>query len=244
MCTFWKIIFFRLEKVITSLAYPIYILKNHHFAKKTAIVLAYHNVSDSKSSFKLSHKKSKQYNEISHLNVVPDSFEKQMQYFYCKNFNVISLQDFLLICENKKTIPNKTVILTFDDGYKGVYVNAYRVLKKLNFPATIFLSSSFIGTEKPFPWLTFHETQISNVPQQTNSWHPLSWEEVQEMSENSISFGSHTMTHPKMGNLDSKQIEWEISVSKKTIEKKIRSKISLFVILIHSSEPEYLIKGC
>ncbi|MFX0199987.1 MAG: polysaccharide deacetylase family protein, partial [Candidatus Hodarchaeota archaeon] len=137
-------------------------------------------------------------------------------------------EDFVLLCKNRERIPKKTVVLTFDDGYEGVYLNAYKVLKKFNFPATIFLSCASIGTKKTFPWLPFYETQLSNIPKQMNPWLPLSWQEVQEMSKNSVSFGSHTMTHPEMGNLPEKQIEWEISESKRTIENKIGNNIWLF----------------
>ena len=65
-------------------------------------------------------------------------FEKQMEYLKNKEYQVISLTKLVEILESDELIPKKTVVLTFDDGYKDNYINAFPILKKYNFPATIF----------------------------------------------------------------------------------------------------------
>lgn len=89
-------------------------------------ILAYHRVDD--DIF---------YHQIG-LAVSSSNFEKQM--FYLKKYyNIISLKDALYILKNGLEIPPRAIVITFDDGYKDNYINAFPVLKKYNIPATIFL---------------------------------------------------------------------------------------------------------
>jgi hypothetical protein len=62
----------------------------------------------------------------------------------------------------------------------------------------------------------------------TNENEMLSWQEIEEMSRNNISFGAHTMTHPILTRMPLKDAVNEINASKETIEKKINSSVRLF----------------
>ena len=79
------------------------------------------------------------------------NFEKIIR-FLSKHYKIISLSDYVNICNGKNEITKNSVILTFDDGYKDIYENGYQILKKYKVPATVFLTSSFINTNKVFWW--------------------------------------------------------------------------------------------
>ena len=81
----------------------------------------------------------------------------------------------------RRTLPEKPVLITFDDGYKNNFTCAYPILKRYNFRASIFLVSEYIG--KKNGWSKGEE-------------ETLSWEEIEEMRKEGFSFGSHTHTHP------------------------------------------------
>jgi len=93
----------------------------------------------------------KQYLQPS-LVVSQRTFDKQMA-FLSKHYNVISLKELVKILQNKQPLPSKCAVITFDDGWRDNYLNAYPVLKKYNVPATIFLTTSFIGTGNTFWFL-------------------------------------------------------------------------------------------
>jgi peptidoglycan/xylan/chitin deacetylase (PgdA/CDA1 family) len=95
-------------------------------------ILVYHRVNDEHDSF---------------FPATPTGvFAKQMDYL-ASNFNVLSLEDAV---ERMRIndIPDSAVVITFDDGYKDNYLNAFPILKRLSISATIFLTTEIIGSEK------------------------------------------------------------------------------------------------
>ncbi len=78
-----------------------------------------------------------------------EEFEKQIIYIK-NNYNAISFSD-LITHINKGTKPAKnSIVITFDDGFADNYLNAFPILKKHNIPATIFVSTGYIGGDKTF----------------------------------------------------------------------------------------------
>jgi peptidoglycan/xylan/chitin deacetylase (PgdA/CDA1 family) len=132
----------------------------------------------------------------SDLVISTKEFRKQMWYLrkYC---NVISLQDVYDIYVGKKEMKRSRrpqVVITIDDGYRDNYQNAYPILSKFGLPATIFLVTGFIGTDKKLP-------RYQNMP----SPDMLNWDEVRTMNNGYIKFCPHTESHshlPELGYLE------------------------------------------
>jgi len=78
----------------------------------------------------------------------PASFEQQVRYLI-KNYRVISADDFLRCRADGGNFPKNAVMITFDDGYRDNYVNAFPILKKYSAPAVIFLTTDPIETGEP-----------------------------------------------------------------------------------------------
>jgi len=84
------------------------------------------------------------------LAVSPRIFRAQMKYLK-KNYNVISL-DKLVSGLKQKRVPKRSIVVTFDDGYFDNYLYARPILESLQVPATFFVSTAFINTDKAFWW--------------------------------------------------------------------------------------------
>ena len=102
------------------------------------------------------------------------------------------------------------VVITFDDGDKSVYEHAFPVLKKYGIRALVFLIVDYVGREDMW------DLALAG----RRSTH-LSWDEINEMNDWGIEFGSHTMTHRNLTKLAPDEVAYELSESKRVIEEKI-----------------------
>lgn len=139
--------------------------------------------------------------------VSPEEFERQLQYIIKKNYKVLSLEEAIKYLQTDFEKVAGTIVITFDDGYRDNYYNAYPLLKKYNLPATIFLISDFI---------------------KNNGNKYLSLSQIREMKDNGISFGSHTISHRILVKLTNEEVIKEIKDSKVTLESQLGRSIGFF----------------
>lgn len=104
--------------------------------------------------------------------VSPETFKQHMDYIKA-NFNVLPLQEAIEKIKTNKPLPAKSLVITFDDGYKNILENAHPILKEYKFPYTIFINPDRIGVE----------------PAQLN------WDQVRRMEKDGVLFANHTVGH-------------------------------------------------
>lgn len=162
-------------------------------------ILMYHSISDSPAFFAVSQKE----------------FAWQMEYLKKLDYRVIPLIRLIESLKNKEELEDKTIVLTFDDGYVDNFTKAWPLLKKYDFPATIFLSTDYIG--RSFVNSQQIETAVLNQRQ------------IKEMSSSGlIEFASHTQTHPHLENISLADFTEEARRSKEVIEELIQKKCRFF----------------
>jgi peptidoglycan/xylan/chitin deacetylase (PgdA/CDA1 family) len=83
---------------------------------------------------------------LNSLRVTPKNFELQMRYLYENRYNIIPLCEAIEIIKYHMDIPQNSVVITFDDGYKDNYMNALPILRKYDFSATVFLTTQFVDS--------------------------------------------------------------------------------------------------
>jgi peptidoglycan/xylan/chitin deacetylase (PgdA/CDA1 family) len=116
------------------------------------IILAYHNISDESSHpFKLRPEISTQQLELQ-LEILK------------KSYQVVSLEEGIKFLKRGKELKDKLAAITFDDSYESFYTFAFPLLKKYNFPATVFLPTDFINSQRIFWWDELHQVIAYAVP--------------------------------------------------------------------------------
>lgn len=108
--------------------------------------------------------------------VTPDEFERQLR-FVTKNFNVIDLPTLRAFVEGEMPLPDRAVLITFDDGYLDTYTNAFPLLRKHGLPAVVFLITGFVG-RRELPWWDecshyLHSTRLAGASMPLIGYRPL-----------------------------------------------------------------------
>ncbi len=149
------------------------------------------------------------------LSVSVNQFKEQIAYLK-RNFNVISLDEALSCIRNDYSFHKRTVLITFDDGYKDNLTNAYPILKKYGCKAVLFIPTEYPGGR------TLPHDEFVTVSNPTISWDEIS--QIQDIFE----IGSHGCSHRALTRLSLPKARMEIQYSKEIIEKRIKTPVRAF----------------
>ena len=144
-----------------------------------------------------------------------ESFFEQMKYLKEEGYTALSLDEFLLIKDGRTALPERPIIITCDDGFESNYRYAFPVWKKFGLKATIFVTP-----DKGSP--NFKKYQASDSP--------LTDEQIIEMEQNGISMESHGMTHQYLSTMPEDKIKWELTESKRVLEKLLGKQVKFLAI--------------
>ena len=133
--------------------------------------------------------------QIPYANVYPAEFEKQIA-FIAEKHEGITVTEYLRRRSAGK-LTGDEICITFDDGFKDNYLFAFPILRKYQVPANFFLVTKYIGSNDLFPWVPLDEGGKSDLFLHRENWIPMNWENVKEMMEGGMEFGTHTHTHTR-----------------------------------------------
>ena len=108
----------------------------------------------------------------------------------------ITTKECLNILNSKDKIKGSYFHLSFDDGFKNIYKNAYPILLKYNIPAITFIPTKFIDVD----WKTTSKYCI-DIAKYKGVIETLKWNDIREMSKNGYEFGSHTRSHADLSKI-------------------------------------------
>lgn len=146
--------------------------------------------------------------KLEELWVSPKKFRAQIKYLVDNGYRTLSFSELLAAHKSGAALPEKSVLITFDDGYENNYTTAWPILREFQAKANIFVVYNTIG--------------------KVNLWHnPASeaWvnmatlDQLKEMQASGvIEYGSHTMNHPHLGSLELSDAVCEMTESKRQLE--------------------------
>ncbi|MFT5756879.1 MAG: peptidoglycan/xylan/chitin deacetylase (PgdA/CDA1 family) [Alteromonadaceae bacterium] len=143
----------------------LFLLYSCSYLAHCAVILQYHHVLKYTSSG---------------TSISPSQFEKHLQYLEDNNFNVVPLSDIMNSIKKQQPLLNKTVAITFDDGYRDVLDNAKPLLDKFNYPYTIFINPTMI--DKNFAGF-------------------LSWQQLKLMADQGAIIANHGLDHHSLARI-------------------------------------------
>lgn len=117
--------------------------------------------------------------------VSPENLQNQLKGLVQRGYHFVSVNDVLLANAGKKPLPDKAVLLTFDDGYRSFYQNAYPILKEYKAPAVLALVGSWLAPS--------NDQRVNFDGKHIDRKEFFSWDELREMSASGlVEIGSHT----------------------------------------------------
>lgn len=159
------------------------------FGSKHGSILMYHSVGSNGHFF----------------TVKPEVFEWQLIYLSKSDYIIVPLADIMDKVRTGKQIPEKTVAITFDDGYVDNYYTVFPTIRKYNIPISIFIPVDFIGKKRLVRGVRMEH---------------MSWPQIREMHDSGIvDFEPHAKTHAKLTEMPIEQARKEIVGSKDEIDR-------------------------
>lgn len=129
----------------------------------------------------------------------------------------MTVSELLSAFDGVNTLPHSPVVLTFDDGFADFYQNAFPLLQKYEFPATLYITTGYV--DRSSEWLSsLYE----------GNRRMLTWDQINELNQYGIECGSHSHTHPELDILSKAGAQWEISYSKRILEDKLGRPVQSF----------------
>ncbi len=134
------------------------------------------------------------------LSVAPETFAAHLDAMQQAGYTPISLYTLLAHLNQGAPLPERPVVLTFDDGYRDNYDNAFPLLRERGMTATFFVVTDFIDAQRP---------------------EYLTWDMVREMYAGGMSIESHGRNHVSLKNKDRDYLIWQALGSLETIQYEI-----------------------
>jgi peptidoglycan/xylan/chitin deacetylase (PgdA/CDA1 family) len=138
-----------------------------------------------------------------------EEFRNELAYLKGR-YECISFRELCERLDADKPLRRRSVVITFDDGYRDNFTEAVPALKDAGLTATFFVATGFIETEREFPHdlraLERGDIEALNFPK-------LRWKDLRLMETEGFEIGSHTVNHTNMGSADKLTIESEVEDS-------------------------------
>ena len=171
-------------------------------------ILMYHMISEPESKHK-----------FKGLRVSPQAFEQQVAYLADQGWNFVTMQELM----SASSMPEKTVAITFDDGYEDNFTQALPILKKYGAKATLYL----VVDRHDRDWSSKKKAHHNNG--ELAKEIKLSDQQVKQMLASGVfELGAHTLTHVNLSKAPEAIKRLEIIGSKEQLEKRFQVEVNSF----------------
>ncbi len=177
-----------------------------HYETKKVPILMYHSISEHASP------------KFKPFAVPPALFAEHMAYLHRHAYTPITVTRFVRVrLKSPSALPERPVILTFDDGFADFFTGAFPVLTRYGFPATLYITTAFIDSTSR--WMQ-HEGEGTRSM--------LTWRQLIEISAAGVECGGHTHRHPQLDTLPLAKAREEIQLSKRLLEDRLSQEVCSF----------------
>jgi peptidoglycan/xylan/chitin deacetylase (PgdA/CDA1 family) len=142
------------------------------------------------------------------LSVAPASLERQLAYLADHGFHGLTFSDLAQAFRTGTAMPERTVVFTFDDGYADFAQEAFPLLRRYGFPATVFVTTG---------WVADAGSRAAGDPLD----RMMTWAQLREVASAGIEVAAHSHSHPELDQLSDDALCRELGDSRELLESAI-----------------------
>jgi peptidoglycan/xylan/chitin deacetylase (PgdA/CDA1 family) len=153
--------------------------------------------------------------------LTPEEFANQMAFLAGAGFQSLSLDEYANFANGWAEPPPRCVLVTFDDGYADIYHNAWPIAACYGIKLNLFLCTGLIeGTIPPTygelaAEAKFHREQYPDL------WRPMTWSEIERMTDSGVGIGFHSHTHRNYGRMTAVEIAEDLATGLSLLESRV-----------------------
>jgi peptidoglycan/xylan/chitin deacetylase (PgdA/CDA1 family) len=160
-------------------------------------ILAYHRIADSGPA------------SLRKFRLSPSEFDEQLHGLREQGYRSVTLDEWRVASRTRRPLPGKALMITFDDGYRDFAENAWPLLERHGFTATVFVVTGAVGSTSAWDSDYGDPAEL------------MGWDEIRELSRRGVQFGSHTHSHPALCGLSNDDVVRELLASRTALEEQL-----------------------
>ncbi len=149
----------------------------------------------------------------SRLAVRPDALADQLGYLHAQGYRTVTAADLAAALSGRGELPDRAVVLTFDDGYEDFHRRALPLLEEYGFTATLFVTTGWLEDAAP-------------LAAGQRPGRMLSWSQVAEAKAAGVEIAAHSVAHPQLDQLPPRRLHEELHVSKAQLEDRLGAPVT------------------
>ncbi len=200
--------------IVGACLHPLVLIRNRFWSPSRVRVVVYHRICEMQSG-----------HWQADLDVPPTLFAAHMRALVEGGYTVVTAGEVIQRLQDRREFPPKTVCITFDDGYRNNFSNAFCELQRCGFRASFFVVTDYIGSGRRFAWLSTKRTDRSHI-EDSHIWEPLRWTDVLEMNAAGMEMASHSCTHADFSELEPEEMRREVSDSRRALLMRLGDSVS------------------
>lgn len=148
------------------------------------------------------------------MTLTPVQFTQQVDYL-SRHHQIVGLDEGIRLVRSGARLSRPVAVLTFDDAYRSVYTTAWPILSQRRLPATCFVSTDLVGTDRRFE----HDADCG-VQEQLPV---MDWCELAALQEHGWTLGAHTANHVRLSACPAEKLRYEIEEPRRTLQTRLSS---------------------
>jgi peptidoglycan/xylan/chitin deacetylase (PgdA/CDA1 family) len=147
----------------------------------------------------------------------PADFAGHMAFLADAGYQSLTVTEAMAAQDRRQPLPERSVVLTFDDGFADFHTTALPILRQHRLRATLFVTTGYVGGTGR--WLADCDEQDRQM---------IGWSQLREAAAEGVEIGAHSHTHPQLDRLDTTKLAGEIRRPKVLLEDQLGLPVNTF----------------